>query len=69
MQEYGVELVAWDALPKADAVVLAVAHQAVLAMPTKDICSKLKPGGCFVDVKSQMDVSQFTAAGFNVWKL
>ena len=36
--EYGIDLATWDALPKADALVLAVAHDEFLSMP-RDQCS------------------------------
>jgi hypothetical protein len=29
MREYGIELVPWDALPRADALIVAVAHKTV----------------------------------------
>lgn len=68
-QEYGVELTDWDALPQADALVVAVAHQALLSKPIAAYVAKVKFGGCFIDVKAQFDAAQFSAAGFNVWRL
>jgi UDP-N-acetyl-D-galactosamine dehydrogenase len=68
-QEYGVVLRAWDALPQADAIVVAVAHRAVLARPMADWVAKLKPGGCFVDVKARFDAAALAAAGLHVWRL
>jgi UDP-N-acetyl-D-galactosamine dehydrogenase len=67
--EYGVELQTWQALPQADAVVLAVAHQALVSRPPSDYAAKVKAGGCFVDVKSQFDADGLSAAGFAVWRL
>jgi UDP-N-acetyl-D-galactosamine dehydrogenase len=67
--EYGVELQTWQALPQADAVVLAVAHQALVSRPPSDYAAKVKTGGCFMDVKSQFDAEGLRAAGFAVWRL
>lgn len=39
-QEYGIRLTDWDALPQADAVVLAVAHSAFLDLPTERLLRK-----------------------------
>jgi UDP-N-acetyl-D-galactosamine dehydrogenase len=67
--EYGVTLVDWDALPKADAIVVAVAHKQFLARPPADYAAKLIKAGCFVDVKSQFDPAALQAAGLCVWRL
>jgi UDP-N-acetyl-D-galactosamine dehydrogenase len=68
-QEYGVELVAWDSLPQADAVVVAVAHEPLLSQSHSAYAEKLKPGGCFIDVKARFDGGRLHAAGFAVWRL
>lgn len=68
-QEYGIELIAWDALPQADAIVVAVAHEALVSRPPSDYAAKVKVGGCFMDVKSQFDASGLSAAGMTVWRL
>jgi len=67
--EYGVDLVAWDALPKAQALVAAVAHKALKARPIDDFVAKLVPNGLYVDVKSQADAKALQARGLNVWRL
>jgi UDP-N-acetyl-D-galactosamine dehydrogenase len=67
--EYGIQLESWESLPRADAVIAAVAHKELLARPLSDIQSKLNEGGCFIDVKSQFDMQAITAAGFTVWRL
>jgi UDP-N-acetyl-D-galactosamine dehydrogenase len=69
LQEYGITLTPWDDLPQADAIVVAVAHRAVLARPMADWVAKLKPGGCFVDVKARFDAAALAAAGLHVWRL
>ncbi|MBI5907988.1 MAG: nucleotide sugar dehydrogenase [Polaromonas sp.] len=66
---YGIELMPWEALPQADAVIVAVAHAALLSKPPLAYVSKAKPGGRFIDVKSRFDVEQLNAAGLKVWRL
>jgi UDP-N-acetyl-D-galactosamine dehydrogenase len=67
--EYGVTLQDWDALPKADAVVVAVAHKQYLAMDTRKYCEKVVQGGSVIDVKSKLDVAGLQAQGLTVWRL
>ena len=67
--EYGVELHAWDVLPKAKAIVAAVAHKEFLGKKMEDYLQKLEKGGCFVDVKARFDAKAFTSAGMHVWRL
>ena len=69
VHEYGVELEAWEALPKAAAIVAAVSHRAYLEMPLTRIADKLLPGGIFTDVKSCYDADALTEAGAGVWRL
>ncbi len=69
LHEYGVALVDWDALPRADAVVAAVAHKQYRAFSIHEFTSKLKPGGLVVDVKCQMDAARLKQHGFSVWRL
>ncbi len=67
--EYGVKLHSWADLPKADAVVAAVAHVEYLALKPSDVAAKLVAGGPFMDVKALFDAKALQAAGFNVWRL
>ena len=67
--EYGIELKPWDALPRADALVVAVAHQQFVARPLADYLSKVVEGGCFIDVKSRFDMAALKQAGLTVWRL
>jgi len=67
--EYGVKLRSWDELPRADAIVGAVAHQDFARFPVERIASKLVPGGVFTDVKGQADEAAFVAKGYRVWRL
>lgn len=67
--EYGISLTDWDALPVADALVAAVPHKEVMAMPLTALQDKISKGGCFIDVKSQFDQHALKDAGFSVWRL
>jgi UDP-N-acetyl-D-galactosamine dehydrogenase len=67
--EYGLELEPWDALPRADAVVVAVAHKQFVARPLADYLGKVKDKGCFIDVKSKFDMAALQQAGLTVWRL
>jgi UDP-N-acetyl-D-galactosamine dehydrogenase len=67
--EYGVALTAWDALPRASAVVAAVSHAEYLAMGVGGLAAKLQPGGVFADVKSAYDPAAVQAAGACGWRL
>jgi UDP-N-acetyl-D-galactosamine dehydrogenase len=67
--EYGLELEPWEALPRAEALVLAVAHRQFLSRPLEDYLAKVAAQGCFIDVKSQFDMAALRRAGLTVWRL
>ena len=67
--EYGVSLTAWDKLPRAAAIVGAVAHKQYSEMGVAQLCEKLVPNGVFADVKSFYDPAALEAAGAKVWRL
>ena len=67
--EYGVDLVPWERLPKAAAIVAAVAHKQFKARPLSDYLRQLMPKGIIADVKSQFDVESAKASGVTVWRL
>jgi UDP-N-acetyl-D-galactosamine dehydrogenase len=67
--EYGIELHSWESLPKAKAIVAAVAHKPFLGMGMDEYMKKLERGGCFIDVKSRFNAKTFTDAGMHVWRL
>jgi UDP-N-acetyl-D-galactosamine dehydrogenase len=56
-------------LPKAQAIVAAVAHQQYLDMPLSGLLQKLSAGGVFCDVKSTYDPLALEAEGAIVWRL
>jgi len=68
-REYGVALTPWKDLPRASAIVSAVAHRAFGQYSADDLSSKLVPGGVYVDVKCQADVAALNARGVLVWRL
>jgi UDP-N-acetyl-D-galactosamine dehydrogenase len=68
--EYGVTLTPWQDLPaEAAAVVAAVPHRSYLGMPLRELLSRLKRGGVFIDVKSAFDRIAVGEAGFRMWRL
>jgi len=67
--EYGAKLVEWQRLPRASAIVGAVAHQEFLSRPPAAYAEKLSPGGLFVDVKSAHPAEALRALGLKVWRL
>ena len=67
--EYGVDLVEWQHLPKANAIVAAVAHASLLERPIEDFMAKLCTGGLYVDVKARADAKAYNARGIQVWRL
>ena len=69
MHEYGVKLLPWADLPRADAIVAAVAHREYAAMTVPELGHKIVAGGAFIDVKAAFDQQALLAAGYRVWRL
>ena len=69
LHEYGVRLAGWDALPAADALILAVAHRQYLQMPSDALLRKVVRQGCIIDVKSVLDAPALRKEGLRVWRL
>lgn len=69
MHEYGVRLLHWDDLPRADAMVVAVAHQEYADFGTAKLGEKLINGGAFIDVKAVFDAVALRSEGYRVWRL
>jgi len=67
--EYGVALVGWDDLPRANAIVAAVAHDELVARTVDDVVAKLMPGGIYVDVKGRADRDAMRARDVTLWRL
>ena len=69
LMEYGLRLCRWEALPAADALVLAVAHRAFVELPASAYQEKIVRGGCMIDVKSVCDAAALRREGLRVWRL
>jgi UDP-N-acetyl-D-galactosamine dehydrogenase len=70
VHHYGVALTPWEELPtQADAVVAAVPHKSYQMMPLRELLSRLKRNGVFIDVKSAFDRTAINEAGFRMWRL
>jgi UDP-N-acetyl-D-galactosamine dehydrogenase len=69
LHEYGIELVSWENLRPADALILAVPHASFMALPTAAYLGKILPNGCLIDIKSALDLEPFRLAGVNSWRL
>jgi len=69
LEEYGVELVEWDQLPEADAVVLAVAHEFYRESPLADIKKMMGESALLMDIKSVLDRQACHDQGITLWRL
>ena len=69
LSEYGIELVSWDNLPRAEAIIVAVPHIQFVAMSMTELLQKIRPGGVFVDVKSVFPAEEISTKGYKVWRL
>ena len=56
-------------LERADAIVLAVAHDEYKRQPLDTLLAKLKSGGLVADVKCQLDALRLREKGIDVWRL
>lgn len=68
-RQYAVQLESWDELPVADAIVVSVAHKEFLELSPERLLSKLKPGGCVIDVKCVVDRRAIQETGRRIWRL
>ena len=69
LHEHGVELVAWDRLPRCEAMVAAVPHRWYRQFPLDTLTSVLCRGGVFADVKSQFDRRELEKMGYVLWRM
>ena len=69
VREYGIRLTAWDGLPRANAVIGAVAHKVFRQRSARDLAERLSPGGLYVDVKCIADVEAMRTLGITTWRL
>ncbi len=68
-REYGITLTEWEKLPRAAAVVAAVAHREFDGLPLESVLAKLRPNGIYVDVQNRADAGALRAHGIDVWRL
>jgi UDP-N-acetyl-D-galactosamine dehydrogenase len=66
---YGIELTAWEDLPKVDALVFAVSHDFYLEMDIPELTRNIRQKGCFIDIQSAFPRKMIEDAGFSVWRL
>jgi UDP-N-acetyl-D-galactosamine dehydrogenase len=67
--EYGIRVESWRDLPRADALVVAVAHKEYLAMGADDLAAKIVAQGTLIDVKSRLATAPFVQKGITMWRL
>ncbi|MEM9316040.1 MAG: nucleotide sugar dehydrogenase [Pseudomonadota bacterium] len=68
-EEYGIDLRAWEQLPRAEAIVLAVPHDSYRFRPAADFAALLVDGGVLVDVKGIIEREEAAALGVALWRL
>lgn len=69
LKEYGVKLLTWNDLPRAEAIVAAVAHKKFKNLSFDSLTSKLVENGVFVDVKAAFPQEKLRLSGICVWRL
>lgn len=72
--EYGVELIPYDELPKADCVIVAVGHKEYRSMSTMQLKKLFKDNladeeKVLIDVKSLYRMDELKASGMRFWRL
>ncbi len=69
MDHYELPLATWEELPRAQALVAAVAHETFRSRSLDELIDKLAPGALYVDVKCQADAAALRSRGIQVWRL
>lgn len=68
--EYGVNLVQWNSLPKeVEAIILAVPHREYLEMSSIDLKRLLRSDGVVIDIKSKLSDEAFVDQDLLLWQL
>lgn len=67
--QFNIQLISLDDLPKVDALVLAVAHQAYKNLKVEQLQQLLKPNAVIMDVKGVLDAGHFRKNGYKLWRL
>lgn len=73
-KEYGVDLVPWENIPKADCVIVAVGHNEFRSMSMMQLKQLFKPNApdeekVLLDVKSLYRMDELKASGMRFWRL
>ena len=73
-QEYGVDIVAWDDIPKADCVIIAVGHSEFRSLSMMQLKKLFKDElsdeeKVLIDVKSLYRMDELKASGLKFWRL
>lgn len=72
-QEYGVDIVPFDGLPKADCLIVAVGHNEFRSMSTMQLKTMFRNGPdeekVLIDVKSLYRMDELKASGMRFWRL
>ena len=63
------KLVPWEAMPRADAIVAAVAHREYVSLSVEELGRKLVKGGAIIDVKAMLPAAPLRDAGYRLWRL
>ncbi len=69
LEEYGIELSAWEDIPVSDAVILAVPHGFYRELPLVDYKAFMSDKAIMIDVKSILDRDELLAEGISYWRL
>lgn len=74
MEEYGVQLIPFKDVPKADCIIIAVAHNEYISMPFSQVMDMFKSGipdnkKVLLDVKSIYSIDELKASGIKFWRL
>ncbi len=72
--EYGIDLVAWEDVPKADCIIVAVGHNEFRSMSMMDLKNLFKDEladeeKVLIDVKSVYRMDELKASGIRFWRL
>lgn len=68
-KEYEINLLDWESLPTADAIIFAVKHEKFKCITKEMILNKLNPNGVIVDIKSLFNKNYFQDCKVNYWRL
>lgn len=67
--EHGIRLESWEELPRAELVVLAVPHKALVERGVSEYAAKARPGAVLVDIGARLDPQEVARAGLALWRL